>query len=110
MFIGGEIMNNRQFPRDLSFQQFARLSAFIYATPLLDHQQFIAKWDVNRRLVAEICRADLRTVNGWFSQSQLHQSPKTYHLWYLTFADIILEQFDELPDFLQALLCPDEEP
>jgi len=103
-------MTNYKLPRDLSFQQLARLLAFIYATPLLDHQQFIAKWNINRRLIAEICKVDIRTVNGWFSQSHSHQSPQNYHKWYLTFADIILEQFDELPDFLQALLCPDEEP
>ncbi len=103
-------MNNRQFPRDLSFQQFARLSTFIYATPLLDHQEFIAKWNVSRRLVAEICRVDIRTVNSWFSQGQFHQSPQNHHKWYLTFADIVIDRFDELPDFLQVLLCPDEEP
>ena len=103
-------MTNYKLPRDLSFQQFSRLLAFIYATPLLDHQDFIAKWNVNRRLIAEICRVDIRTVNGWFSQGQSHQSPKNYHKWYLTFADIVIERFDELPDFLQVLLCPDDEP
>lgn len=103
-------MTNYKLPRDLSFQQFARLSAFIYATPLLDHQDFIAKWNVNRRLIAEICKVDIRTVNSWFSQGRFHQSPQNYHKWYLTFADIVIDRFDELPDFLQVLLCPDEEP
>ena len=103
-------MTNYKLPRDLSFQQFARLLAFIYATPLLDHQQFLAKWNVNRKLIAEICEVDIRTVNSWFSQSRFHQSPQNYHKWYLTFADIVIERFDELPDFLQVLLCPDEEP
>jgi hypothetical protein len=97
-------MNN---PRSLSPQQLKRLRAYIYAKPTLDHYQFLAKWDISRELIAEVCRVESsRTVNTWFSQSRSQQSRKTYHLWYLTFADLILERFDELPDFLQILLCP----
>jgi hypothetical protein len=96
-------MNN---PRSINPQQLKRLRAYIYAKPTLDHYQFTAKWDISRQLIAEVCGLQSRTVNSWFSQSESHQSPKTYHLWYLTFADLIVERFDELPEFLQTLLCP----
>ena len=96
-------MNN---PRSLSPQQLKRLRAYIYAEPTLDHYQFTAKWDISRQLIAEVCRVQIRTVNTWFSQGQFHQSPQTYQKWYLTFAHIVIERFDELPDFLQILLCP----
>ena len=95
-------MNN---PRFLSPQQLKRLRAYIYAEPTLEHYQFTAKWDISRELIAEVCRVDIRTINTWFAKG-LHQSPQEYHLWHLSFADLILERFDELPDFLQALLCP----
>lgn len=93
-------------PRKLTPQQLKRLQAYISAQPILTHQTFLAKWDISRELTSEICRVHFRTLNSWFAQADVHQSCKKYHFWHLTFADIILERFDELPDFLQLLLCP----
>jgi hypothetical protein len=99
--------NTLNNPRSLSPQQLKRLRAYIYAKPTLDHYQFLAKWDISRELIAEVCRFESsRTVNSWFSQGRTHQSPQEYHLWHLSFADLIVERFDELPEFLQTLLCP----
>ncbi|MHC5673112.1 hypothetical protein [Nostoc sp.] len=95
-------------PKSLTPQQLARLRAFIYAVPILDHQEFVAKWSVRRELVAEICHVDIHTVSTWFSQGRTHQEPQLYHLWYLTMADIILDQYEDLPEFLQILLRPDD--
>lgn len=102
-------MPNPPSPRKLTPQQLKRLRAYIYVYPPLDHYQFLAKWDINRELTAQICRCELRTINIWFAQGRIHRSPQEYHLWHLSFADIILERFDELPDFLQLLLCPDDD-
>lgn len=102
-------MTNPQFPRPLNSQQLTRIRAFIYADPAIDHQQFEAKWDVSRELIAELCQVDIRTCNSWFSQGRSRQFPQLYHKWYLTLADVILERFDELPNFLQTLLCPSGE-
>lgn len=99
-------MPNPHSPRKLTSQQLQRLRAYIYAEPILNHQAFLAKWDISRELTAQICRCDLRTINIWFAQGRIHRSPQEYHLWHLSFADIILERFDELPDFLQVMLCP----
>jgi hypothetical protein len=99
-------MSNHQSSRTLSPQQLARLGMFIYAEPFLDHKAFIAKWNVSRELVAQICHVDIRTCNSWFSLGRSHQEPQPYHKWYLSLADIILDQFEELPEYLQNLLCP----
>lgn len=96
-------------PRKLTPQQLKILQAYISAKPILTHQTFLAKWDLNRELTAQICRCDLRTINAWFAHGRIHRSPQEYYLWHLSFADIILERFDELPDFLQVLLCPDDD-
>ncbi|MHC5675297.1 hypothetical protein [Nostoc sp.] len=93
-------------PKPLTPQQLARLRAFIYAVPILDHQEFVAKWDVSRELIAQISHVDIRTVNSWFSKGGTHQDPQLYHKWYLTMANIILDQYEYLPEFLQTLLCP----
>ncbi|MBN3926975.1 hypothetical protein [Nostoc sp. NMS4] len=93
-------------PKPLTPQQLKLIRAFIYAVPILDHQEFVAKWSVKRDLVAEICHVDIHTVSTWFSQGRTHQKPQLYHLWYLTMADIILDQYEDLPEFLQILLCP----
>lgn len=98
-------MSSPKFPRPLTYFQLKRLRAYIYAEPILDHQAFIAKWDLDRQLIAQVCRVDLRTVNTWFSQGRTHQNPQAYHFWYLTTADIILGQYEYLPEFLQSLLC-----
>lgn len=97
-------MSSPKLPRPLTPLQLKRLKAYIYAEPILDHQAFIAKWDLNRQLIAQVCRVDLRTVNTWFSQGRTHQEPQTYHLWYLTIGDIVLEQYEDLPEFLQIVL------
>ncbi len=99
-------MSSSKFPRSLTSLQLKRLRAYIYAEPILDHQAFIAKWDLDRKLIAQVCRVDLRTVNTWFSQGRTHQQPQPYHKWYLTTADIILGQYEHLPKFLQTLLYP----
>ncbi|MHC5820599.1 MAG: hypothetical protein ACYT04_33215 [Nostoc sp.] len=95
-------------PKPLTPQQLARLRAFIYSEPLMTHQEFSAKWDVSRQLIAQISHVDIRTVNSWFSLGVSHQEPQPYHLWYLTMADIILDQYEDLPEFLQILLRPDD--
>ena len=82
------------------------MRAFIYAVPILNHQEFLAKWDVSRELIAQVSHVDIRTVNSWFSKGRTHQEPQLYHLWYLTIADLILDQYEYLPEFLQILLCP----
>ncbi|MCC5610572.1 helix-turn-helix domain-containing protein [Nostoc sp. CHAB 5834] len=99
-------MPNPHSPRELTSQQLQRLRAYIYVDPPLDHYQFLSKWDISRELTAQICRCDLRTINAWFAHGRIHRSPQEYYLWHLSFADIILERFDELPDFLQLLLSP----
>ncbi|MHC5722563.1 MAG: hypothetical protein ACYT04_24260 [Nostoc sp.] len=100
-------MNNPKFPRPLTPQQLARLRAFIYADPLMTHQEFVAKWCVKRELVAEICHVDIRTCNSWFGRGCTHQEPQLYHLWYLTMADIILD-YEDLAESLQTVLSPDD--
>ena len=105
MPVGCELMSN---PKSLTPQQLARLRAFISAEPLMTHQQFTSKWDLNRELVAEICHVDIRTCNCWFSQGVSHQDPQLYHKWYLTIADFILDQHEYLPEFLQILLGSDD--
>ncbi|MBD2526806.1 helix-turn-helix domain-containing protein [Nostoc sp. FACHB-133] len=95
-------------PKSLTPQQLARLRAFISSEPLMTHQEFTSKWDVSRELVAEICHVDIRTCNCWFSQGFSHQDPQLYHKWYLTIADLILDQYEYLPEFVGILLCPDD--
>ena len=91
-------------PKPLTPQQLARLRAFIYSEPIMTHQEFAAKWDVSRELIAQLAHVDVRTVNTWFSQGRTHTEPQLYHKWYLTMADIILGQYEYLPQFLQTLL------
>lgn len=95
-------------PKPLTPQQLARLRAFIYAVPILDHQEFVAKWDVSRELMSEITHVEIRTVNSWFSLGVSHQEPQLYHKWYLAMADLILEKYEYLPEVLQTLLGPDD--
>jgi len=95
-------------PKPLTPQQLARLRAFIFADPLMTHQEFAAKWDVSRELIAEICHVDIRTCNSWFSRGSSHQDPQLYHKWYLTIADLILDQYESIPEFVAILRRPDD--
>ena len=65
------------------------------------------KWDLDRELIAQVCHVNIRTVNAWLSQGA--RTPITPEISFvvLKFSRIIiLERFDELPDFLQILLSP----
>lgn len=99
-------MNPPPAPQPLSSVQQTRLSAFIQAQPPIDCQRFSAKWDLPRSQIAQICRVDTRTCNTWFSGGRSRQTPQPHHEWYLTLADLVLEQFENLPASVQTQLCP----
>ena len=94
-------------PQPLSLIQERRLRAFIYAQPALTLIQFLSKWQVSQEFVAELCRCDVRTVKRWRRQGRNYEAPQHYQ-WYLALADLILEHFDDLPEALKNLLCPQE--
>ncbi|HEY9873929.1 MAG TPA: hypothetical protein V6D12_10860 [Candidatus Obscuribacterales bacterium] len=98
-----------QQPKTLSAQQWQRILDFIYSEIVMTPQQFMEKWGVTQEFIAELCRCDVKTVNRWLAQGQNYSPPLRCHQWELALADLILKDFEGLPDNLKTLLCPNWE-
>jgi len=69
-------------------------------------QQFMEKWGVTQQFIAELCQCDVKTVKRWLAQGRNYPSSLRCHQWELALADLILEDFEGLPNNLKTLLCP----
>jgi len=94
---------------NFSSKQRERIFSFIHAPIQINPQQFKNKWDVNSEFIAELCNCDVRTVNRWLASDRNYTPALRCHQWELALADLILEKFEDLPAYLQQLLCPDIE-
>jgi hypothetical protein len=94
-------------PSSFSEQQRQQIRSFIYSEVRMTPQQFIYKWDVTQEFIAELCNCDVRTVHRWLASGRNYSPPLRCHQWELAFADLILSDFEGLPDKLKSLFCPD---
>ncbi len=90
----------------LNEQQFKQLLAFAFADFEIFLAEFEEKWLVERGLIAQLCRCDIRTVSRWKRWGRNIELNRASKQWYLTIADILLSHFEELPEDLQSRLCP----
>jgi len=98
-----------QQPKSLSAQQWQRILDFIYSEIIMTPQQFMEKWGVTQEFIAELCRCDVKTANLWINGAFSNSSCRHCHKRELVLADLILENFEGLPDNLKTLLCPNWE-
>jgi hypothetical protein len=99
----GESMHR---PLPVSEQQMQQIFAFIHSETRMTPKQFLYKWDVTQEFIAELCQCNERTVKRWikgkFGKASSHRS----HQLKLFIADLILSNFEGLPDNLKSLFCP----
>lgn len=96
-------------PSPMTEQQKQQIRAFIYSEILMTFQQFISKWDVTYDFIAELCHCEVSTVSPWFASGRNYSPPFRHHKLELALADLILSDFEGLPDNLQQLLYPPRE-
>ena len=95
-----------QQPKSLSEKQWQRILDFIYSEIIMTPQQFMEKWGVTQQFIAELCQCDVKTVKRWLAEDQNYPPSLRCHQWELALADLILGDFEGLPDNLKTLLCP----
>ena len=67
---------------------------------------FISKWDVTYEQVASICHCTIGTVNRWFGRGHNYRRPGVYPCLKLKLADLLLENYREIPAELLDFIFP----
>jgi hypothetical protein len=84
---------------------------------LLSHTQFgisprtfVSKWDVNYEQLAAICHCSIGTVTRWFARGNNYRRPGTYPCLKLKLADLLLENYQDIPEeWLQFIFPPESQ-
>ncbi|AOY79535.1 helix-turn-helix domain-containing protein [Moorena producens JHB] len=70
---------------------------------------FYGKWQVTQSMMAMICSRSVETVGRWFSRGSNYLRPQPSDLRHLALMDFLLEHFEEIPEELRNLLCPQKQ-
>jgi hypothetical protein len=93
-------------PRPLRQRERKLIALYCQCRLAMSPQEFYAKWDVTYETIAEICTRSDSTVRRWFKQGKNHRHPAPADLHHLALMDFLLEYFEEIPEKLRVLLCP----
>ena len=82
---------------------------------LLSHNQFgisprtfVSKWDVNYEQLAAICHCSIGTVTRWFARGNNYRRPGAYPCLKLKLADLLLENYQDIPEEWLQSIFPNE--
>lgn len=92
--------------RSLSEQEQNPIDLYSHCQLGMTPQQFYAKWQVDQQTLALICSRSLTTVRGWFSRGRSYRRPQPSDLRHLTLMDFLLEHYQDVPEQVWELLCP----
>ncbi|WP_293091941.1 hypothetical protein [Moorena sp. SIOASIH] len=67
----------------------------------------VVTWPVTHSTIAMICSRSVATVGRWFSRGSNYLRPQPSDLRHLALMDFLLEHFEEIPEELRNLLCPE---
>lgn len=95
-------------PRPLE-QREVELIALLAHTQLgISPRTFLSKWDVNYEQVATICHCSIGTVARWFARGDNYRRPGAYPCLKLKLADLLLENYREIPEEWFQFIFPPE--
>ncbi len=97
-------------PRPLE-QREVELIALLSHTQLgISPRTFVSKWDVNYEQLAAICHCTIGTVTRWFSRGDNYRRPGAYPCLKLKLADLLLENYHDIPEeWFQFIFTPESQ-
>ncbi|MBD2014101.1 helix-turn-helix domain-containing protein [Microcoleus sp. FACHB-53] len=97
-------------PRSLE-QREVELIALLSHTQLgISPRTFLTKWDVNYEQLAAICHCTIGTVTRWFARGENYRRPGTYPCLKLKLADLLLENYQDIPEeWFQSIFPPESQ-
>ena len=95
-------------PRPLE-QREVELIALLSHTQLgISPRTFLSKWDVNYEQLAAICHCSIGTVTRWFARGDNYRRPGAYPCLKLKLADLLLENYQDIPEEWLWFIFPPE--
>ncbi|AFZ15672.1 hypothetical protein Cri9333_4911 (plasmid) [Crinalium epipsammum PCC 9333] len=94
-------------PSSMTEQQRQQIYSFIYSKIRIKFQEFLSRWDVTHDFIADLYHCDVTTVRSWINKNFGDSASQRSHQFKLFIADLILSDFEGLPDNLKILFCPD---
>ncbi|AFZ15601.1 hypothetical protein Cri9333_4835 (plasmid) [Crinalium epipsammum PCC 9333] len=94
-------------PSYITEQKWQQIYSFIHAKTRMTPQQFVSKWGVTSGFIAELCHCNESTVANWINGNFGDSSSQRPHQLKLFIADLMLSDFEGLPEKFKSLFCPD---
>ena len=69
---------------------------------------FLTKWDMTYEQVAAICHCTIGTVTRWFARGENYRRPGAYPCLKLKLADLLLENYQDIPEEWLQSIFPNE--
>jgi hypothetical protein len=95
-------------PRPLGQSEIELLERLSQTQLGISPRTFLIKWDVNYEQLAAICHCTIGTVTRWFARGNNYRRPSVYPCLKLKLADLLLENYREIPEEWFHLIFTDE--
>ncbi len=95
-------------PRPLEQSELELIERLSQSQLGISPRTFLSKWDVSYEQVAAICHCTIGTVTRWFARGDNYRRPSAYPCLKLKLADLLLENYREIPEDLVQVIFPPE--
>jgi len=93
-------------PRRLRQRELELINHLSYSQLGISPRTFLSKWDVTYEQVASICHCSTGTVARWFARGNNYRRPGAYPCLKLKLADLLLENYPNIPKELFDFIFP----
>lgn len=69
---------------------------------------FLSKWDMTYEQLAAICHCTIGTVTRWFARGDKYRRPGVYPCLKLKLADLLLENYPDIPEEVKDIIFPSQ--
>ena len=97
-------------PRPLEQREVELITLLSHTQLGISPRMFLSKWDVNYEQLAAICHCSIGTVTRWFARGNNYRRPGAYPCLKLKLADLLLENYQDIPEeWLQFIFPPESQ-
>ena len=94
-------------PRPLEQREVELITLLSHTQLGISPRTFLSKWDVNYEQLAAICHCSIGTVTRWFARGDNYRRPGSYPCLKLKLADLLLENYQDIPEeWVQSIFPP----
>lgn len=93
-------------PRPLEQREVELITLLSHTQLGISPRTFLSKWDVNYEQLAAICHCSIGTVTRWFARGDNYRRPGSYPCLKLKLADLLLENYQDIPEEWVQFIFP----